>query len=367
MSGKRGLRAPAPGRAGVRLLERLSRTPGAPGDEQEVADVLREELKILGEPERDRLGSLIFRLGSPRKRPRVMLAAHMDEVAFMVSSVTKEGFLRLQPLGGWTAAHLAGHRVEVRGKKGIVGGMIAAVPPHFTRKKSEADEAPKLENLLVDVGAFSPEEVDGMGIAVGAFVLPVSGFHRLHNPLLVMGKAFDDRVGCSLLVEVLQARSHSPLPGSLYGAATVQEEVGLRGARTAALHVEPDVAIVLEGPPADDLPGLARDGPQGALGKGVQVRCFDPTMVGNRRLRDHVIAVAERNGIKYQLAVRSSGGTDAGSIHLAGTGVPTIVLGVPVRYIHCHRGILHLEDYREAKQLLLHLLPTLDRKFVSTL
>jgi len=353
--------------ANVHLLEKLSMALGAPGDEQDVAAIIRNELSSLGTPERDRLGSLIFRIGDPLGRPRIMIAAHMDEVAFMVSSITKEGFLRFQTLGGWSATNLAGQRVIVRGKNGPVEGMIGSIPPHFLRKKEGGIQSPQLEDLLIDIGALNAKEAARQGIFVGAFVLPSPTFIRLQNPDLVLGKSFDDRVGCALLVEVMKTLAKIPLPGTLYGAATVQEEVGLRGARTAAQHVNPDIAIVLEGPPADDFPGIAKDGPQGALGGGVQIRCFDPTMVSNSRLRDHVIAVAERRRIKYQLTVRSSGGTDAGSIHLTGIGVPTIVLGIPVRYIHCHHGILHLGDYRKAAKLLLNLIPTLDRKFSMSL
>lgn len=224
-----------------------------------------------------------------------------------------------------------------------------------------------LDEMLIDVAARDKAAAEEeLGISVGDYVFAAPSFAQMAGGRL-MGKAFDDRAGCALLVELIEALQGLDHPNTVAAAATVMEEVGLRGARTAAQTVGPDLAIVLEGPPADDVPGMAKDDPQGALGGGVQIRCFDPTMVVHGPLKEFVISVARKESIPYQLVVRDSGGTDAGSIHMTGTGVPSIVLGVPVRYIHSHHCILDLADYEAALKLLTALVSNLDEKTVGGL
>jgi endoglucanase len=256
--------------------------------------------------------------------------------------------------------------VVIQGSKGPVEGVIGAPPPH-SRKPEERDKVIPLEEMLVDVGATDRAEAEGLGIRVGDYIFASPSFVQLAGGRRLMGKAFDDRVGCALLVELIEALQKIEHPNTIAAAATVQEEVGLRGARTAAQALEPDLAIVLEGPPADDIPGLAKDGPQGALGRGVQIRCFDPTMVVHGPLKELVVETACQEEIPHQLVVRESGGTDAGSIHLTGPGVPSIVLGVPVRYIHSHHSVFDLADYEATLKLLLALAKKIDAETLHRL
>ena len=183
----------------------------------------------------------------------------------------------------------------------------------------------------------------------------------------VMGKAFDNRAGLSVMIEAFKKLCREGHPNTLIAAATVQEEVGTRGARTAGVAMQPDCVIVLEGPPADDTPGFAVTDSQGALGGGVQIRLFDPTAIANPRLAALAEKTALDAGIPFQLTVRRSGGTDAAALHLSGKGVPTIVLGIPTRYIHAHNGVLDLRDYRAAVELTVELVRALDREAVEAL
>ncbi|MFP3869619.1 MAG: M42 family metallopeptidase [Syntrophobacteria bacterium] len=346
----------------VELLEELSSCPGPPGGEEPVADIIRRHLEHCARISRDGLGSLIaVKEGGSTQGPRVMLSAHMDEVGFIIQSITAEGYIRLQALGGWTAAHLPGQRLLIHGSQGPVEGIIAAVPPHF--KKEEKTEI-KVEDLLVDVGAGSSEELNSLGLRLGDLVTPLSSF-AVFNKKLLANKAWDDRAGCAVLVAAMsQLADH---PNTLVAAATVQEEVGSRGAVTAVETVKPHAAVVLEGAPADDLPGIARDNPQTALGKGCQIRLYDPSTIVHRRFWQWVRSLARERDIAHQLAVRQSGATDARAIHLAQGGIPTVILSVPVRYAHGHSGLIHLEDVQATLALTTALLERLDEDTLTSM
>ncbi|MFQ5893877.1 MAG: M42 family metallopeptidase, partial [Nitrospinota bacterium] len=293
----------------VHLLRELSEALGAPGDERTVAELMKKRLAGKASVSGDKLGSVIFTKEGTAPRPLLMVAAHMDEIAFMVKSVTKEGFLRFQSVGYWAPQTVLGHRVVVKGAEGLVEGVIGAPPPHARKDPEREKEMIPLEEMLIDVGAPDKEAIEALGISVGDFIFAAPSFVALAGGRRLMGKAFDDRVGCALLVEFVEALQRREHPNTVAAVATVQEEVGLRGARTAAQLLEPDLAIVLEGPPADDVPGMAKDEPQGALGGGVQVRCLDPTMVVHGPLKELVVAAAREEGVGHQLVVRDSGGT----------------------------------------------------------
>ena len=338
----------------LKLLEELSTCPGPPGGEEPVAYLIRRYLEPHGATRRDGLGSLIAEKKGTGERPRIMLTAHMDEVGFMVQSITAEGYLRLQALGGWAAGQLPGQRLHIHGSRGPVEGIIGAVPPHF--KKGEQGEL-KIEELLVDVGASSPEEAESLGVRLGDLMTPASRF-AVFNTRLLANKAWDDRAGCAVLVAAMEELGRHP--NTVVAVATVQEEVGSRGAVTAVEVARPHAAVVLEGPPADDLPGIAKDSPQGALGRGCQVRLYDPSIIIHRRFWEWVTDVARRRGIAHQIAVRQSGATDARAIHLAQGGIPTVVLGVPVRHAHSHNGLIHLDDVQATLALARAILEELD-------
>ena len=343
----------------VELLEELSNADALPGFEGEVRAIFRRSWQGLGPLLHDRLGSVVVERPGPASSPRVGLFAHMDEVGLMVRVVTRQGLLRVVPLGGWWPQALPGQRVRALVPAGKVDGVVGATPPHLLG--ADSSKGVELKDLLVDVGAGSKEEVAGLGIRPGTPLAPATRFGRLAGSRVV-GKAFDDRLGCALGIESVLALEGAPC--TVVGVGCVQEEVGLRGVRTAARVARPDVAIVLEGSPADDVGGSS-DEAQGRLGGGVQIRAFDPTMVAPAGLVELALEAAEAEGIPHQLAVRSTGGTDAGQLHLEGLGVPAIVLAAPVRYAHSHAGVLDLADLEATGRLARALVRRLDRLTVE--
>jgi endoglucanase len=352
----------------VELLRRLTLAPGAPGAEGAVRDVVVDALRDVPglTVSRDRLGSVIFEKPGGAAAPRISLDAHLDEVAFMVQSITEEGNLHFVPLGGWWTHVLLAQRVDVLAERGVVPGVIGSKPPHFL-SAAEQEKVMKIESLHIDVGARSREEAEGFGVRVGDPVVPHAEFLPLANPRILSAKAFDDRVGVAVMVEVLRALKDVAHPNTVIGVGAVQEEVGCRGAGTAVSLARPDACIVLEGTPADDLPGFPAATRQAQLGRGPQLRFMDPTAISNRGLVRLVQQAAADRKLPLQVAVRRSGGTDAKSIHVHGSGVPTVVLGVPARHIHTHVSLVHIDDVLAAKELVLELLRRLDAEQVARL
>jgi endoglucanase len=348
----------------IALLERLTQADAVPGFEDEVRELFRAELAGVGEMTADRTGSVICNKPGLADRPRIMLDCHLDETGFIIQHVTPQGFLKFLPLGGWWTHNLPAQRVRVHGSGRPVFGVIGSTPPHFLPKERRS-QVMEVKDLFIDIGCSSREQVEALGIRVGSWAVPWSPFTRLADERLLLAKAFDNRAGCALCIETL--REIGDHPNALYASGSAQEEVGLRGTRTAAAVIDPDVAIVLEGPPADDTPGFNPDESQGALGRGVQIRAYDPSMVANPRFVELALETAASRDIPHQITVRASGGTNAGQIHLHERGVPTIVLGVPARYIHAHTSVIHVEDYRAARALAIALIEHLDEKTVAAL
>ena len=346
------------------LLRRLSLSAGPPGAEDEVRRLVRRELNGLGTIAFDRLGSLLCEKRGRSDAPRVVLDSHLDEVGFMVQSVGIEGRLSFVPLGGWWGHVLLSQRVEVLTDRGKVPGIVGSKPPHFL-DPAERERVVKLESMYIDVGASTRADVEALGVKIGDPVVPTSAFEEMAVEGVVSGKAFDDRAGVAVMCETLAALADRDHPNTVIGVAAVQEELGGRGAVTASELARPDVAVVLECTPADDSPGAAER--QGVLGGGPQIRHYDPTALSNRHLVRLVETVADDCGLQIQLAVRRTGGTDAGQIHRWGTGVPTVVIGVPARYIHSHVGLLNMKDFAAARELTLALVMRLDAACVEEL
>jgi endoglucanase len=351
------------GERSIELLRSLSEAAGPPGAEDEVRAIVHRTLEPVGPIRHDRLGSVLCERRGSSGTPRVVLDSHLDEVGFLVQSVSDEGKLSLVPLGTWWSHVLLGQRVDILAERGRVAGVIGATPPHFLSADARKSLL-SLDDMYVDLGASSRADVAAAGVAVGDPIVPHTRFQAMPVDDVVSGKAFDDRVGVALMCETMLALGDRDHPNTVIGVGAVQEELGSRGAGTATELSRPDVAIVLEGTPADDVPGKSQR--QGAMGRGPQVRLFDPTAVANRRLAKFCCSVAEECEIEIQVAVRKTGGTDAATIHRSGAGVPAVVIGVPVRYIHSHVSLLHMEDYRSARSLLLELVARLDTERVAT-
>ncbi|MBF0545245.1 MAG: M42 family metallopeptidase [Candidatus Riflebacteria bacterium] len=345
-------------RNSVSLLQELSLLNGAPGFEKPVAEKIVESIGSLGTIKRDRMGGVMVEKIGSKSGPRVLLAAHMDEVALMVKGITESGFVKFVPLGGWWAHVLPSHRVNILSPKGIIPGVIGAMPPHHL-SPADREKIMATKSMVIDIGALSRNEAEMMGVEAGLPIIPAVEWVQMANPDVVSGKAFDDRVGVAMMIEIMQRIGKHP--NTIIGAGTTQEEVGTRGARTMATLANPDLAIILEGPPTDDLPGCA-EFVQGALGKGPQIRAYDPTMVTNPGLFNLIKNVAKTKKIPHQVAIRESGGTDASVIHVHSLGVPSVVIGVPVRYAHSHIGMISLTDFEASVNLVCETIMKLDSK-----
>jgi putative aminopeptidase FrvX len=348
------------------LFKGLTEAAGVPGYEVEVRAVLRQHLEPVAEIMQDRMGSLIARLPGTADRPRVMLAGHMDEIGFMVKFITEEGFVRFVPLGGWWDQVLLAQRVVIKTGDGEVEGIIGAKPPHLLPQE-ERKKVVEKKDMYIDVGATSREEVEAMGIRLGDPIIPVTEFTPLASGKTYLAKAWDDRVGCALIVQTMHSAKEQGHPNTLYGVGTVQEEVGLRGAKTSAEVVDPDVALILESDIPGDVPGIEVEESAVKLGQGPTLLLYDARMIPNLELRDLVIDTAKELDIPLQLSAMQGGATDGGMIHLHGQGVPTVVLGVPARHIHSHVGIIHRDDYDHAVKLLVAVIRKLDAERVAGL
>ncbi|MFC5051054.1 M42 family metallopeptidase [Rubritalea spongiae] len=347
----------------ISLLKQLTEAHSVPGYEDEVRSIFSKELAGAGELSTDKMGGVYCQRGDG---PKVLIAGHMDEVGFRVQSISNDGFLKFLPVGGWWTHTLLSQRVEVKTRSGEkIMGVISSRPPHFL-PESQRSKVMAMDALFIDIGATSRAEAEGMfGVQVGDPIAPVSAFTPMHKKDYYLAKAFDNRVGMACAIQTSLELLGEELPNTLVSCGTVQEEVGLRGAKAAAAKVKPDVVIVLEGPPADDSPGLPKQDCQGRLGGGVQIRLQDPTAIMNPKLAEFVIKIAKGEGIQHQVTMRSSGGTDAGSFHMANEGVPSIVLGTPARYIHSHNAMIDINDYLEMVKLVKTLVRKLDAETVA--
>lgn len=346
------------------LLTSLSEAFGPPGGETAVAELVKSRLESFCQIQWDGLGSILATKEGAAARPRLLLAAHLDEIGFMVQGITSTGYLRLLPLGGWNPGLLPGQRLVFQTETGDYRpGVVAAIPYHFL-KESQKDI--KLEDLLVEVGARDAAEVRALGLRLGCLGVPQGGLVVLHDRFL-LNKAWDDRVGVAAMVAALEHFRERSHPNTVIAVGTVQEEVGSRGAAAAIELVRPDLAVILEGPPADDYPGLSPDPPQGALDQGVQIRLADPTIIVPPVWARWVSSLAERHGIPHQLAVRRTGATDARVIHLAQGGIPTLILGVPVRYAHAPAGLISYRDFEALLALTLAIIREFDLELLQGL
>ncbi len=346
------------------LLKEFTEAVGVPGSEKAVADLMTRHLSPVAAVEKDRLGSVIARLTGAREKPKVMLAAHMDEVGFMVSHFAGS-FVKFNPLGGWWGPMMLGLPVTIRTSRGDVPGVIVSKNP-FEMDEEQRKAPLKAKDLFIDVGLIGKKSPETLGIRPGDPVAPRFDFTMLPAGRTYMAKAWDDRVGCVMIVEAMRALSKLKLPNAVYGAGTVQEEVGTRGAVTSAFTVGPDVAFILEVDIAQDTPGSG-EGSLARLGGGVSIYVYDATLIPNTKLRDHVVAVAERKKIPFQYSAVPVGGTDGGRVHLTAGGVPTMVIGVPARHIHSAAGIICRKDFDNAVKLVIEVVKTLDAKTVSAL
>ncbi len=344
----------------LELLMKLTLTAGVSGFEEKIARIMIDLLGQEAEYQKDRLGSIAFEYKGNSSRPKIMIVGHQDEIGFIVTRIEKNGLIRFYNLGGWDWRTLLSSPVNVINQNDeLISGIIGSIPIHYSRgNQTEL----KLDDMFIDIGAKSDEDViNNFGINPGAPVVPTPHFVHEERNNLIFSKAFDDRVGIAIAIETGKYLADNDHPNTVFCCGSVQEEVGIRGAQTLSRLLEPDLAIVVEGVPADDFPGNEQKA-QNKLGKGAHVRLFDPTMIANPKLSRYTVELAKTNKIPHQISVRTSGGTDARVIHLSDIGVPTIVLGVPVRYAHSHNGMMSLDDYQHCLKLVRALVSDLNKQ-----
>lgn len=351
----------------LKMIEELSNAYGASGFEDEVLLVGRKYGEGLARIEENSIRDLFFyRNENTGNKPVILLDGHSDEVGFMVQAIKPNGTLQFIPLGGWVENTVPAHKVKVRNSEGkYISGIVASKPPHFMSSAEKGQNLP-ISAMVIDVGATSKEEViNDFKIRVGAPVVPDVTMEYNEKNDVMLGKAYDCRLGCACVIETLKELQGEQLDVDVVGVFSTQEEVGTRGAQVAAQTVKPDIAIVFEGSPADDTftPDYLI---QTALGKGPMLRHIDARMITNPRFIRYAIDLGEELGIPVQEAVRTGGSTNGAPIHLSNMGVPVIVVGLPVRYIHTHHCYASFCDFENSVKLAVEIIKRLNGDIIKS-
>lgn len=351
----------------LEMMKELTEVPGVVGDESKARKVMEHHIKpFADEIHQDQLGSLIAVKKGNVQGPKIMITAHLDEVGFMVSDITDDGFIKFIPLGGWWSQVLLAQRVHITAKDRLITGVIGSKPPHILSNE-ERNKVVQIKDMFVDIGASSKEEALSFGVKPGDTIAPICPFTVMDNPKLLMAKAWDNRLGCAIVVEVLKRLQDKQHENILYGVATVQEEVGIRGAKTAVNMINPDISFAIDVGIAGDVPGVTRNEARGVIGKGPQVVLYDSSMVPHKKLREFVVETAEELNLPFQYEALTAGGTDAGNTHLHGNGVPSLAFTIPTRYIHSHASIIHSDDFENTVELFVNLIEKLTSETVGSL
>ncbi len=347
------------------LLQQLADAHGPSGFEEPVRKIMVERMKPLSDKlSYDGLGSVIAVQGSAG--PRIMVDAHMDELGGIVRRVTPEGWLTMQMLGGWLDQALLDQRWTILGSKGPVRAITGIRDIHIVPTEERTKAYPR-ESVFLDVGAKSAAEVLALGIAPGDPVAPDAPFAVMNNTQNYLGKAWDDRVGCAVLVEVMKRLRGGRHQNQLFYAATVQEEIGLRGAHTSSELVKPEVGIAIEGGVVKDAPGNHPEEAQEVLGAGPAIFLYDSSALPNRKLVELVRQTAADKKIPLQVDLVQGYGDDSAEMQKSNGGVPTINIVVPVRFTHSHNGLINRQDFDQTVALVVALLQRLDADAVLRL
>jgi putative aminopeptidase FrvX len=332
----------------VENLEKLSNAQGVAGREDETRNLMVKLLKPYSDKVTiDKMENVVAVKKGKKNGLKVMLAAHMDEIGLMVKNITKEGFLQFSKMGGIDDRILLAQKVNILTDKASLPGIIGAKPPHI-QKEEERKKIVAFDEMFIDCGAESREDAKKMGVKVGDPIAFDASYIKVSNNI-VMGKAFDDRSGCAAMIETFRQLNETDC--TVFAVGTVQEEVGLRGAVTAAFNIDPDVGIAIDVTVAGDVPGVREFDTTVKMGKGPALSVSDSGLITHPKILRLLIETATENKIEYQMETGLMGTTDAARISLTRSGVPSGTISIPARYIHSPVGMVSLTDLEECAQL----------------
>lgn len=346
-------------------IKELTELQGTSGFEEDVRRYMAEHMApLVDEIAYDGLGGVFgLRHHKDQDAPRIMVAAHLDEVGFMLTRINDNGLFNVQPLGGWNPYVVSAQRFTLKTAKGNYPVISSSVPPHLLRGSNGQGNV-NVADILFDAGFDSKEEAESFGVRPGDTIVPESTTIYTANKKNIISKAWDNRYGNVMVLEALEALQNEKLNHTLIAGSDVQEEVGLRGAKVSTQKFRPDLFFAVDCSPADDL--TTKKGTYGHLGEGTLIRIFDPGMIMLKNMRDFILDTAETHHIPYQYYV-SKGGTDATAAHTSNNGVPSTVIGVPGRYIHTHQTMFSIADFEAAREMLIQVLRSLDKSTVNTI
>lgn len=341
------------------FLKEVSEVNGISGNESEVAKLfMKYASPYCDRIEHDQLGCVFAYQDGEKDQPTVMICGHMDEVGFLVARIEESGMLRLHPVGGWWNHVVLAEIMTVKTRDGKeYKGVIGAQPPHGLPPEMRA-RVLDTKDLYLDMGVKSKDDIEKLGIRVGDTVTPYTEFRVLNDGKILLGKAWDDRIGMAIALEVLERLHKDKHKANYVAVGTVQEEVGLRGARTAAYHVHPDIAFATDVTMSYDLPGSPNNPTK--LGAGVALSIMDGSAIAHRGLFDFVEKIAKEKGIKYTYDMLTAGGTDSGEIHKQFDGIINMTISLPCRYFHSHVSLIDIDDYNAAVDLMTEVVKAID-------
>lgn len=332
----------------VPLLKKLTEAHGVPGQEDAIREIVKAELKGVCDFETDRMGNLFcVRKGSAKNAKRLMLAAHMDEIGFIVKYIDEKGFIRLQPLGGWDPRQMASQRVFVHTQGGMLNGVLmSSTKPKHLLTPEEANKPPQIDHYFVDCG-LSGEDAKKQ-VRLGDMVTMNRTLQEMGD--LLTCKSMDDRVAVYVMIEALKKAKKPAV--DVYAVATVQEEIGLRGAAASGSAIQPDICVAIDITLANDIPGIPEPDHITKLGEGAAIKIMDSSLLCHPKVVNHFRTLAEKKKIKHQMEILPLGGTDAGGVQRLHGGIPAFTLSIPTRYVHTVNETVHRGDVDACVDLL---------------
>ena len=344
----------------IKLYQELSSMHGVSGHEVEIRKYVKEHLTGAKEIIQDRIGGVFGVYEGECAGPKVMVCAHMDEIGAMVTEIRKDGFIKMIAIGGINPESFVAQNVYITvGENKRIPGVIASIPPHISK-----DNKITFDDLLLDIGADSDEDAKKLGVKIGDCITPVDNFYFTSDKKKMVNKAWDDRLGVSVVLDLVEDIKKMKHPNTVILGSTVQEEVGLRGAKVASNNIQPDLFITIDVSPTSDYLGKPE---KGRLGGGFLVRYYDPRTIMPPKLLEYFRNLAEKNNIPYQNFM-SMGGTDAGEAQYAyPAGCLATTVGIPGRYIHSPATMVHLDDIEAAKKFVLKLIEDFNKERLDSL